>query len=393
MPPCLAIPPLPAATPTRRFPLHVWPVLAAVLFVLAVVAVRWDARTGLTSLLRFGDTFAAHRLPAVAALPLRTYAGDGYDGQFYAQLAVDPDIRRPAVQAALDNPRYRARRMLLPAVIHVAGGGHPWLTLQLFALANVAVWLGLGWLLWRRVAGLGWIGTGIWLACLLSLGALDSIRLSLTDLPAMLLVFLAVAAAERGRRVPALAALTAAVLTRDTALLAAGAASPGDLRQLRTWRNLLLTGLIVALPFALWSLWLADQVAAGSTLGTGNFSPPGFALARHVQTCAGELARGNLDSRYLFGLLAAGSFTWQAVFVLRQLDWNPGPWVRVGVPFALFFFFLGDPVWQGYWAVARTCLPLTFAYNFLLPRDRRFWPLWVVGNLCGLHALYRILPD
>ena len=60
--------------------------MAATLFLLAVVLARWDGRTGLTCLLRFGDQFAAQRIPELERLPLRTYRGIGYDGQFYAQL-------------------------------------------------------------------------------------------------------------------------------------------------------------------------------------------------------------------------------------------------------------------------------------------------------------------
>ncbi|MFI5337820.1 MAG: hypothetical protein ACHQ5A_13615, partial [Opitutales bacterium] len=226
---------IPAAV--RRIPRHAWPCLAAVLFLLAVVAGHWNSRTGLTSLVRFGEQFAGRRIPELSSLPLRTYAGVGYDGQFYSQLAVNPDVTDARVQAALDNPRYRARRMLLPAVIHALGARHVWLTLQLYILTNTAAWLALGWLLWRRVAPLGWHGTGIWLACMLSLGALDSVRLSLTDLPSMLLVFLAVETIDAGQRKSSLAALTAAVLTRDTTLLAAAAAGPGDLRAGATWRG------------------------------------------------------------------------------------------------------------------------------------------------------------
>jgi hypothetical protein len=384
---------MPTPAPTGRFSRPVWPVLAAVLFLIGCIAWRWDGTSGLTSLLRFGSQFAPQRIPAVAALPVRTYEGVGYDGQFYSQLAVDPDIRRPEVQAALDNPRYRARRLLLPAAVHILGAGRPRLTLQLFALSNVAAWLALGWLLWRRVGGLGWHGTGIWLASMLGMGALDSVRLSLTDLPAMLLVFLAVEATERGRRVPALAALTAAALTRDTTLLAAAAAGTGDLRRPATWADQLWRGAVVALPFALWSYWLLLSVPSGNTLGTGHFTWPGQAILTQAGTCLREIAAGNLDSRYTFGLLAAVSLTWQAVFLLRRLSLDPPPWVRVAVPFALFYFVIGDPVWKGYWAVARTCLPLTFAYNLLLPRDRRFWPYLLLGNLCVLHAVYRILPD
>ena len=378
---------------TGPLPRHAWPVLVAVLFVLSVVGLRWDVHTGFTSLLRFGDSFAAQRIPELSGLPVRTYPGIGYDGQFYSQLAVDPDVRRPEVQAALDNPRYRARRLLLPAMVHLAGAGNAWLTLQLFALVNVLVWLALGWLLWRRVGSQGWQGTGIWLACMLGMGALDCIRLALTDLPAMLLVFLAVEAVERGRQLPALSALIAAVLVRDTSLLAATVAGSGNLRTSAAWRRYFLTGVIVALPFIVWSYWLLRTIPAGNTLGTGHFTWPGSAIITQFTNCSQAILHGDFDSRFTFGLLAALSFTWQALFVLQRFSWEPAPWLRIALPFALFVFVVGDPVWKGYWAVARTFLPLTFAYNLLLPRDRRFWSLLLIGNICTFHAIYRILPD
>ena len=32
-------------------------------------------------------------------------------------------------------------------------------------------------------------------------------------------------------------------------------------------------------------------------------------------------------------------------------------------------------------------LPMTFAFNIILPRNRWFWPLFVLGNLTVLHSL------
>jgi len=341
------------------------PCVVATCLFLAAVALRWDRETGLTTLLRFGDEFAGRQIPAVQALTVRTYPGVGYDGQFYAQLAVNPNVRDPEVQEALDNPQYRSRRILLSAVVHVLGAGRPWLTLQLFALANVAVWLALGWLLWRRVASLGWHGTGIWLACMLGIGALDSVRMSLTELPAMLLVFIAIEAVERRRTWPAVAALAAAALTRDTTLLAAAGAGTGDLRRPRTWAGHLWTGLLIALPVAAWTYWLTLAVPAGNTLGHGHFTWPGQALGTQVAACLRQLFHGNFDSRYVFGLIAVVSFSWQTIYVLRRATFDPPPWLRMALPFAVFFFFIGD----------------------------RFWPQLVLGNFCVLHAVYRFLPD
>lgn len=369
--------------------------LCATLFVIGVVAARYDRTTGFTSLLRFGDQPPERpRLAGIANLPVRVYPGLGYDGQFYAQLAVNPDPTDPEVQAALDNPRYRARRILLPAIVHLlTAASTPWVTLQVFALANVACWLGLGGLLWRRVAGHGWPGAAVWIACMLGLGALDSIRHSLTDLPAMLFVFIAVEAVARGRNAASVVAFGAGVLTRDTMMLAAVLPATGDLRSSRTWLRHSGRGLLIALPLVLWALWLAWQVPAGDALGTGHFSLPGWSLLKQAGMCLRQLGAGNFDSRYLFGLLAVISLGWQAVYVLRHAEAGADPWWRAGAPFALFVFIIGDAVWQGYWAVARTCLPLTFAFNLLLLRGGFRWWQLALGNLCLLHAVWRILPD
>ncbi|MBS0633312.1 MAG: hypothetical protein JSS11_15480, partial [Verrucomicrobia bacterium] len=66
--------------------------------------------------------------------------------------------------------------------------------------------------------------------------------------------------------------------------------------------------------------------------------------------------------------------------------------LRLGLPFAVLFWILGDHVWHGYWAVARTMLPLTFAFNRALLAEPRFTRSLIAGNLFVLHSVYRFLP-
>ncbi len=371
---------------------HAWPCVAAACFVLAMIAARWDARAGWTPLLRFGGDFSFCRLAVVAALPVAVTPGPGYDGQFYAQLAVAPDVRRADVQRAVDDVRCRARRILLPVIAHVLGGGRPWACLQVFSLLNVAAWLFLGWRLWRLVAPWGWHGTAVWFASMLSLGALESLRQALTDLPALCLVFLAVECAQCGRRVSGIVLMALGGLTRETALLAAPALAGGKWRDRRTWATTAGCVLLASLPLVCWVVWLTSNVPSNKSGGMGNLDWPGCALLRHGATCVRHLVSGDFDGRYSFGLLAAAGFAYQAVFVLRRAG-DASPWLRMGVLFAALFFVLGGYVWHGYWAAARVCLPLTFAYNLSLPRDHTFaWRL-TLGNLCLLHGVWRLLPD
>lgn len=362
---------------------------AAVLFVVGCVAAYWHADTGFTSLVRFGHAFDGRRLPAVEKLPLAVVPGPGYDGQFYAQLAVEPDVAGPDIQRALDLPAYRARRILLPLFAHVTGGGDAWRTLQIYALINPLCWLLLAWCWWRWLPDHGARGTSVWLLCLLSLGTLDSVRFALTELPMLLCLLLAVRALERGR--PGLAALafTAAGFIRETALFAFAAFRPAGSVTAR--RRAWLWAVVCAAPVAVWCLLVLRLSPSAATGVSGNFDWPGFALARHLGTCVRELSHGNFDSRYLFGLIGAGCFAYQSVWLLSR--WRTtDPWLRLGLPFALLFWILGDHVWHGYWAVARTMLPLTFAFNRALLAERRFTGPLVAGNLFVLHSVYRFLP-
>lgn len=369
-----------------------WLCLAAVAFVLAMVAWRYDSRTGFTELIRFGAPFESGRLPAVAAEPLYVYSNPGYDGQFYAQLAVDPDIFDPQVQAALDNPRYRGRRILLPAVVHALGAGNTWLTLNIYALVNPLAWLAFGWLLWRRVRADGWRGTAVWLSCMLSLGVLDSVRMALVDLPAMLLVFIAVEWSAHGKRIPALIALAAATLTRETSMLAIAAPEAAAPRHGRTWARHAINLAIVAAPLAIWIAWMGRDVPSAGDAGTGNFAAPFAGMLKHLARSVQGLAEGHITYRHLFGVVAVPGLLLQVAWVAKRAfsgGWTTQPWIRAALPFAILLLGLGDSVWIGYWAVARVCLPLTLAFNLTLPRDRRFWWMLIVGNATVLHGIIR----
>ncbi|MGH8018860.1 MAG: hypothetical protein ACREIA_11295 [Opitutaceae bacterium] len=369
-----------------------WCRLAAVVvgaFVLTMVALRWDAHTGFTSLIRFGELQAPRQLPELRPLPLALAPNLGYDGQYYAQLAVSLDPSRPELVSALGNPVYRSRRILLPAIAHVAGFGDPWLVLQAYALLNVVAWLVLACIWWRETPPEDGPGLARWCGAMLALGTLDSVQMALTDLPCVLLLVLAVRA-SRGIR-PPLAALwlSLASLARETGLLGLFAvfdARPAVTQRTGVVRTWALRALALA-PLVAWVAWLRWLFPQAATEIAGNFDWPGFAWTRSLVRCAQEIASGNADSRYTFGLVGALGLAWQSVFILSR--WRTGdPWVRMAAPFAVLFWFLGDYVWNGYWAVARTCLPMTFAFVRLAPLRAPWW----LANLSILHAVYRMIP-
>ena len=362
----------------------------AAAFVLGMVTARWDSRTGFTALLSFGGPMWEHRLPELKSLPLAQDRGTGYDGQFGAQLAVHPDPEGEEIQDALDNPMYRSRRILLPWTAHVLGGGNLWTTLQIFALQNLVLWFIVAALAWRAIQlSSDSRAVAVWLACVLTIGVLDSVRLSLTDLCGVALLLVAVAFLDRGRSWAAAVALAVAGLAREASVLSVGILWP---KSAQVAPRAIAQAVLVFLPITLWVGWLFLVLPRTGALGNNNFSWPLVSLARHCVLCVRRLAVGDWDSRYVMGLLGALSLAYQSLnIILRPRPENP--WWRAALPFAVLCWVLGDSVWSGYWAVSRALLPMTFGFNLMLKDEEKFWRRLTWANLpLVAHGVWRMLP-
>lgn len=365
--------------------------LASLLFAGLVLA-KFSPQTGLTSLIRFGETWEDRRHSSLQNLPVAIVAeSNGYDGQFYAQLALDPLLRDAESARVLDAPAYRARRILTPAAAALAGFGNAWWTLQAYALINVLCWFILGWLLHRHIGDTGWPAFARWAGCMFSVGVLDSVRQSLVDLPALLLLVLAITACSKSRPPRTFAWLALGSLAKETNLLGAIALTADISLKPFPWKRAAFTLTAAALPLALWSLYVQQRFGnpIGSS-GLGNFSWPLFGLLEQARHSLREVCTGNFDGRYSFSLLAMLGLITQAgvLWCKRQ---PASAWWRVGAIYSILLLFLGSWVWSGYWAACRAVLPMTIAFNLLLPADRFFWPLWISGNLTLLHAVWRFL--
>lgn len=360
---------------------------------LALIASKFSPQTGFTSLIRFGETWESKRNATLDGLPIATVAGsNGYDGQFYAQLALDPLLRDPATTAALDAPAYRARRILLPAAAATIGAGNPWWTLQVYALVNVFCWLALAWLIRSYFSDPDWMSFARWAGCMFGMGVLESVRQSLVDLPAMLLMTLAIKAHDRSRYAPFAGWLGLASLAKESSFLGALALGIDKPRWPFLSKKNAVSLVCAAIPLIAWSLYVSHRLPnATNATGTGNFTWPLFGIGQQIWTCLTEIAAGHWDGRYTMGLLAVVSLATQA-YVLWRMPNLKSSWWRVGAAYALLIIFLSSWVWVGYWAACRALLPTTIAFNLLLPGNtRQFWPVWILGNSTMLHAIWRFL--
>ena len=347
----------------------------------------FDRTTGLTFLTEFGDQFAAQQLPAVRDAPHYVHErSSGYDGQFYAQLAVAPLLRDPALADALDAPSYRARRILFSWTAWILGAGQPAWILQAYAAQNLASWLLLAWLLRRWFPPGDVRAFGAWFACLFSHGLIISARLALLEGPSMVLIVLAVMAIENRRTWLPSVILGISGLGRETNLLAAAMVSPGNSRGFARIARLVVCSIVILLPTLVWISYVRRHLGT-SGVGLGNLDLPLSAYVGKWQLTIAELNERGWSWFAHFSLYALISLTVNALFLVWRVNWR-SPWWRVGAAYAALLFVLGPPVWEGYpGAATRVLLPLTFAFNVLLIGETWYWPLFLLGNLTVLHGL------
>jgi len=93
-----------------------------------------------------------------------------------------------------------------------------------------------------------------------------------------------------------------------------------------------------------------------------------------------------LDLAVVVGLMA------QMFFFAGRIRWS-NPWWRLGAVYAFLMIFLGDAVWEHYpTAAARVLLPMTLAFNVLVPRKGWALVLLIIGNLGVLGAADMLKP-
>lgn len=346
------------------------------------VARQFSAGHGFTKLLEVGPIFLPRALPQFQALHPVITGPYGYDGQFYAQVAIDPFLRNPRLEHALDVPEYRSRRILIPALAWLLGGGQPSAIVTAYVLLHVAAWYVLLWLLLRfqRPEKIqDWLCIA---ATMLTTGTLVSLERSLIDLPVATLLVGAAVLAGRSRTI----LLALAVLTKDTCALCAWAPVV-DFRKTphAFWRGAAHIGAIT-LPFLVWAFYVRSRFQK-HFYGQGNFAWP-FEGWIHGSIVA--LLQGHRSTAFAALCLLAEL----AYLVLRpRLD---SFYWRVAISFGIASCFLSNQPFVEDVSFTRDLLPMTIGFNILLigesPAKFSLW--FVAGNIGlfnGLVALIRTM--
>jgi hypothetical protein len=366
---------------------------ALTLLLLWAVARYYHPDYGFSGLILFNAGAHEREIGALQRLPHYEYVGDAaYDGAFYAQLALDPLLQDPAIDRALDNPPYRARRILFSWSAYALGLGRPAWILQAYALQNLLCWLLLGVLMTRWLPLTSGRSFALWSAAMFSHGLLVSIRFAVLDGPSMLLLGLAIAASERGRTWLSAAVAGLATLGRETNVLVASALPMPS--GWRGWLRLAAAGVLVIGPLLVWQdyLWSIYRGTSAAE-GFGHITPPLRAYLHKWRVTLAGVRESGLEGPPFSGFCTTAALTVQFVYLAIVVRRWREPWWRLAAAFGLLMLVVNDAVWEGYpGAATRVLLPLTFGFNVLLAKHGRgFWWWFVAGNL-HLLPVRAILP-
>ena len=352
----------------------------------------WHPHYGFTVFLQLDALDAKVAVPEMAARPVYVFpGGNGYDGFSYAEIAFHPLLDSPALQPAIGNVPYRARRILGSWCEWLLAGGDPAHIAHIYAALNLGVWLVLAWLAWRLIGVADWRGWVAWAGLMFSAGSLHAVRLALTDLPGVTLLAAAMWLAESGRRGAGLGALAAAGLARETVLPGVVALWRGPWNTPRAWALNAARALTVGVPLVLWIGYVRWK-AGPADPGFGNFSWPLAGWAEKWIDTVADYARAP-DFTWLITttLLATAGLTAQAAYFVRHRA-PADAWWRLGAVFVVLEIMLGWSVWEGHpGAATRVLLPLGLAFAVRAARQRAAWGWLVMGNLtvfAGALALW-----
>jgi hypothetical protein len=338
------------------------------------------------SLAHVGDRYqrqGGERSGPISRLRSSSSGGDGYDGQFFLFIALDPVHARPY----LDVPAYRYSRPAYPLAARALSLGHssavPW---ALLVLGIAGVLLGT----FAASALLERDGLSPWYGALLGVypGLFLAVSWDLSEALAYGVAALALLAfgAEGGRRFGTAGLLFGlAGITRETTLLFPIAFAVWLALQARRRDALRLLALAFA-PYVALKLGLAFWLHSAGAARATHFEPLPFLGLIH-QWPRGDDHVQQLLAVVLPGLLAV-AVAWRAIEEL-----TPGLLALI-VNVLFLVVLLPAPSYSLYLASGRIAIGVVLAFLFCLPailRRGRFSEAWIVLTL-WLMPVYTVLP-
>ncbi|NEP21110.1 AZOBR_p60025 family cell surface glycopolymer formation protein [Moorena sp. SIO3I6] len=289
----------------NRQPIEIRHTILAAILVLVIVSFFYFVKFegNITGFFRIGSLFPIS--PYLNSDQVLIYQGEqGYDGQQFLSIALDPWLENSGTIEAITPPQYRYRRILYPLLGYLLGFGNPQLIpyamVGINCLAIILI-VFVSSLYFKRYSGRTWHSLlvlsipGVWMV----------LSLSTADLISSLLLVTAIYFYRNEKPIYTAIAIAAACLTRETMLL--------------MWLAILLTSiwerkgrqlqhlLWAWIPVAGWAIYVFYHLEAQENLeGSENFGYPLFGIGQKlINSLTGGLGGKNLFEAYSFALLIA----------------------------------------------------------------------------------------
>ncbi|NEP30070.1 AZOBR_p60025 family cell surface glycopolymer formation protein [Moorena sp. SIO3B2] len=289
----------------NRQPVEIRHTILAAILVLVIVSFFYFVKFegNITGFFRIGSLFPIS--PYLNSDQVLIYQGEqGYDGQQFLTIALDPWLENSGTIEAITPPQYRYRRILYPLLGYLLGFGNPQLIpyamVGINCLAIILI-VFVSSLYFKRYSARTWHSLlvlsipGVWMV----------LSLSTADLISSLLLVTAIYFYRNEKPIYTAIAITAACLTRETMLL--------------MWLAILLTSiwerkgrqlqhlLWAWIPVAGWAIYVFYRLEAQENLeGSENFGYPLFGIGQKlINSLTGGLGGKNLFEAYSFALLIA----------------------------------------------------------------------------------------
>ena len=314
-------------------------------------------------LLFLGERF--HHPPALSDIP--RVGRFGYDGQFYAALAIDPFLRSPETVKALDAPAYRATRILVPMLAWLVSLGRPgvavvayqglcWV-LSILAIATVAAWL-------RRESGSPWWA----LVLAANAGLVTAMFRTTLDGAAACFVVATLWLARTERHREGMATGAAGTLCREISCIVPLALALNELAA-RRYRRALGYAVVPLVPALAWQAYMRavwhPNVRLPASVGV-----PAVALVDKAVAVAG--GRGMLLSQEFWGTLAACLSVLAGLAVAARRD-RLEPGRLVFVAFAILALVLAPRAYADAYGFSRHLIVAPFLALPLAAAERSLW--------------------
>ena len=335
----------------------------------------YSTEYGFTDMLRYGEKFETNAFDEVKQVHRKIFPGLGFDGQFYANLAIDPMLTHKNLKAVMDLPQYRSRRIFMPLCAFLVGHGNPALTINAYAIGNFMFWIALCILVFYKIRPRNIQEYACALMIVFSSGVIGSALLALTDMPSTVLLF---AALIFPLLWPFL--FCCGVLTRETTLVFAPVFLVVEGLRNKKPLSIFFKSVISIMPAFIWygyCMWrIPEPIFIEKVYG-----PPFLAMFHRLGSIVYHWP-GAFNPHQLLYFLTAISLTAQcAYFALRRRLMDP-IWLT-GATSAFFTAIMGYASWMEYSWMLRYSLPMTFAFNLLLAREQphTFVKWFAVGNI------------